>query len=107
MNDILPHMLNYLHILSHVCVNRPIWQVFYGQSLLFNVSVFTPMPAAPLGPLPCTGTRACLPVVMHQGTSQIFHEQFLRHLELLLHVAQYLAFMEWLDGQQGRLWSFL
>jgi hypothetical protein len=75
---------------------------FYGQSLLFNVGVVTPTPAAPLGPPPCTGTRSCLPVVIHQGTSRIFHEQFLRRLELLLPVAQYLAFMEWLDGQQGR-----
>jgi hypothetical protein len=60
------------------------------------------MPAAPLGPPPCTGTRSCLPAVMHKGTSLIFHEQFLRHLELLLPVAQYLAITEWLDGQQGR-----
>jgi hypothetical protein len=106
-----PHLGNELHTCTHAksssypvtCVCQPSNSAsFYGQSLLFNVGVVTPMPAAPLGPPPCTGTSSCLPVVMHQGTSRIFHEQFLRRLELLLPVVQYLAFMEWLDGQQGR-----
>jgi hypothetical protein len=106
-----PHLGNELHTSTHAklssypvtCVCQPSnLSGFYGQSLLFNVDVVTPMPAAPLGSPPCTGTRSCLRVVMHPGTSRIFYEQFLRRLELLLPVAQYLAFMEWLVGPQGR-----
>jgi hypothetical protein len=40
MNYILPHMLNYIHILSHVCVNRPIWSVSMGK-VYFSTSVLS------------------------------------------------------------------
>jgi hypothetical protein len=40
MNNILPHMLIYLHILSHVCVNRPIRPVSMGK-VYFSTSVLS------------------------------------------------------------------
>jgi hypothetical protein len=68
----------------------------YGQSLLFNIGVVTPMPGHVLGcRLSCTRDQV--------KSSMSNSSTVLRFFCLF---AKYHAFMEWSSGQQGR-WSLI